>query len=113
MFTDVLSSQTSVRRKCVSFFVHLAMFGLLRDMVVVAQIILMIVSHAEVRGGVVKPKSSNPSSTANGALGLELLLAVFGWLSNYGPLLGPRNTGCRIILRTHKGTMILATTHLL
>ena len=31
---------------------------------------------------------------------------------NYGPLLGPSNNRCRIILRTPKGTIILITTHL-
>ena len=31
---------------------------------------------------------------------------------NYGPVLGPLNTRCRIVLRTQKGTMILTTTHL-
>ena len=31
---------------------------------------------------------------------------------NYGPLLGPLNTRCRIILRTQKGTIILTTTHI-
>ena len=29
---------------------------------------------------------------------------------NYGPFLGPLNTRCRIILRTHTGTIILPTT---
>ena len=32
---------------------------------------------------------------------------------NTGPLLGPLNTRCRIILRTHKGTIILTTTHMI
>ena len=35
-----------------------------------------------------------------------------GGCQNYGPLLGPLNTRCRIILRTQTGTMILATTHM-
>ena len=32
---------------------------------------------------------------------------------NYGPLLGPLYTRCRIILRTQKGTIILTTTHMI
>ena len=32
---------------------------------------------------------------------------------NYGPLLGPLTTRCRIILRTQNGTIILTTTHIL
>ena len=35
-----------------------------------------------------------------------------GGCQNCGPLLGPLNTGCRIILRTQKGSMILTTTHI-
>ena len=35
-----------------------------------------------------------------------------GGCQNYGPLLGPMNTRCRIILRTQKGTRILTTTHI-
>ena len=35
-----------------------------------------------------------------------------GGCQNYGPLLGPLNTRCRIILRTQKGTIILTTTHI-
>ena len=35
-----------------------------------------------------------------------------GDLQNYGPFLGPLNTRCRIILRTQKGTIILAATHI-
>ena len=31
---------------------------------------------------------------------------------NHGPLLGPLNTRCRVILRTQKGTIILTTTHM-
>ena len=33
-----------------------------------------------------------------------------GGCQNYGPLLGPLNTRCRIILRTQQGTIILKTT---
>ena len=33
-----------------------------------------------------------------------------GGCENYGPLLDPLNTRCRIILRTQKRTMILTTT---
>ena len=33
-----------------------------------------------------------------------------GGCQNYGPLLGPLNTRCRIILRTQKGAIILTTT---
>ena len=35
-----------------------------------------------------------------------------GGCQNYGPLLGPLNTRCRIMLRTPKGTIILITTHI-
>ena len=35
-----------------------------------------------------------------------------GGCQNYGSLLGPLNTRCRVILRTQKGTMILSTTHI-
>ena len=35
-----------------------------------------------------------------------------GGCQNYGPLLGPLNTRCRILLRTQKGTIILTTTHM-
>ena len=34
-----------------------------------------------------------------------------GGCQNYGFLLGPLNTRCRVILRTQKGTTILTTTH--
>ena len=34
-----------------------------------------------------------------------------GGCENYGPFLGTLNNGCRIILRTPKGTIILTTTH--
>ena len=34
-----------------------------------------------------------------------------GGCQNYGPLLGPLNTSCRIILRIQKGTIMLTTTH--
>ena len=35
-----------------------------------------------------------------------------GGCQNYGPLLGPLNTRRRIILRNHKRTIILTTTHM-
>ena len=35
---------------------------------------------------------------------------LMGGCQNYGPLLGPLNTRCRIILRTQKGTIIWTTT---
>ena len=35
-----------------------------------------------------------------------------GGCQNYGPLLDPLTTRCRVILRTQKGTMILTTTHI-
>ena len=35
-----------------------------------------------------------------------------GSCQNYGPFLGTLNLRCRIILRTQKGTIILATTHM-
>ena len=35
-----------------------------------------------------------------------------GGCQNYGPILGPRNIRCRIILRTQKGSIILTTTHI-
>ena len=34
-----------------------------------------------------------------------------GGCQNHGPLLGPLNTGCGIILRTQRGTIILTTYH--
>ena len=37
---------------------------------------------------------------------------MLGGCQNYGPLLGPLNTRCRIILRTQKGTIVLTTTHI-
>ena len=39
-------------------------------------------------------------------------LEDMGGYQHDGPVLGPLNTRCRIILRTQKGTMILATTHM-
>ena len=36
--------------------------------------------------------------------------AHVGGCQKYGPLLGPRNTRCRLILRTQKGTIILTAT---
>ena len=36
-----------------------------------------------------------------------------GGCQNYGPLLGPLNTRCRMILRTLKGTISLTTTHVM
>ena len=38
-------------------------------------------------------------------------VCILGGRQNYGPLLGPPNTRCRIILGTPKGTIILTTTH--
>ena len=35
-----------------------------------------------------------------------------GGCQNYGPLLDPLNTRCRIILGTQKGTIVLTTTHM-
>ena len=35
-----------------------------------------------------------------------------GGCQNYGPLLGPLDTRCGIILRTQKGTISLTTTHM-
>ena len=35
-----------------------------------------------------------------------------GGCPKHGPLLGRLNTRCRIILRTHKGTIIWTTTHI-
>ena len=35
-----------------------------------------------------------------------------GGCQNYGPLLGPLNARCRIILQTPEGTTILTTTHM-
>ena len=39
-------------------------------------------------------------------------MVYMGGCQNYGPLLGPLNTRCHIILETQKGTMILTTTHM-
>ena len=36
-----------------------------------------------------------------------------GSCQNHGPLLGPLNNRCRLILRTQNGTIILTTTHIL
>ena len=55
----------------------------------------------------------NPMSMLNTARpSLMLMTARMGGCHNYGPLLGPLNTRCRIILRTHKRTLILTTTHM-
>ena len=35
-----------------------------------------------------------------------------GGYKNHGPLLGPLNTMCRIVLRTQEGTILLTTTRL-
>ena len=35
-----------------------------------------------------------------------------GGYQDYGPLWGPRNTRCRIRLKTQKWTIILTTTHI-
>ena len=35
-----------------------------------------------------------------------------GSCQNYGPFWGTLNIGCRIIIRTQKGTIILTTTHM-
>ena len=35
-----------------------------------------------------------------------------GGYQNYGPLLGPLNNRCRVILRTQKGTIVLITTQM-
>ena len=55
-------------------------------------------------------------------LGVELLRAwtfqylhtymYMGGCQNYGPLLGPPNTRCRIILRALTGSIVLTTTHM-
>ena len=37
---------------------------------------------------------------------------IMGGCQNYGPVLGPLNTRCRIILRNQKGTIILITSHM-
>ena len=37
---------------------------------------------------------------------------LMGGCQNYGPLLGTLNIRCRIMIRTHKGTIILTTTHI-
>ena len=44
--------------------------------------------------------------------GIHLQHIHMGGYQNYGPLLGPLNIRCRIILRTQKGTIILTTTHI-
>ena len=38
---------------------------------------------------------------------------TLGGCKNSGPLLGPLNTRCRIMLRTHKGPIILTTNHMM
>ena len=43
---------------------------------------------------------------------LHELIYHMGGFQNYGPLLGPLDTRCRIILRPQKGTIILTTTHM-
>ena len=40
------------------------------------------------------------------------LTIYMGGCQNCGPLLGPRNTRCRILLRIQKGTIILTITHM-
>ena len=51
---------------------------------------------------------------------IEICACMYTYITNicmsgcqiYGPLLGPRNTRCRNVLRTPKGTMILTTAHI-
>ena len=45
-------------------------------------------------------------------LGSLKSLCDMGGCQNYGPFLGTLNIRCRILLRTHKGTIILTTTHM-
>ena len=42
---------------------------------------------------------------------IQIQIHNMGGCQNSGPLLGPVNTKGRIILRTHKGTLILTATH--
>ena len=55
-------------------------------------------------------QSDRPLGVEGG--GVSVRQEHMGGCQNYGPLLGPLNTRCRIILRTQKGTIILATIHM-
>ena len=57
---------------------------------------------------VVRPvEAPKPLGTPEVLLGKPLGKKYMGGCQNYGPLLGPLNTRCRIILGTQKGTIIL------
>ena len=62
----------------------------------------------------VKAVSGHYSATYLRPRGLNVV--PLGWYmggcQNYGPLLGPLKTRCRIILSTQKGTILLTTTHI-
>ena len=67
----------------------------------------------------VKPSSGphkDPASGSEAQLKRDSRTVSFGidmgGGQNYGPLLGPLNTRCRIIFRNQKGTIILTTTHM-
>ena len=45
-------------------------------------------------------------------LHIAVVCKYMGSRQNYGPLLGPLNIRCRIIIGTRKGTIILTTTHM-
>ena len=60
-----------------------------------------------------KRHSHNDSGHIASMAGMtESLTTHMDGCENYGPLLGPLNARCRIILRTQKGTIILTTTHM-
>ena len=56
----------------------------------------------------VHPNSSSTPEVKGKMLQVHLQM---GGCQNYGPLLGPLDTRCSIILRTQKGTTTLSTTH--
>ena len=52
--------------------------------------------------------------TLSGAIRIPIRVTLhdMGSCQNYGPFWGTLNNLCRIIIRTHKGTIILTTTHI-
>ena len=62
--------------------------------------------HKDIRFA--RPKTSG--YTRNN--GLQDVYVYMGGCQNYGPLLGPLNTRCGIILRSQKGSIILTSFHM-
>ena len=56
--------------------------------------------------------SSDPETKERRTTSFHYSKFHMGGCQNHGPLLGPLNTMCHIMLRTPKGTTILTTTHI-